>query len=584
MRNKKNDAGSGVHESQMRYKAYKIYQAMEGIDDSLIVQADVESGKEANEIWRIEKPYPVKRQWLKWGGALAAGVLLAAILIIPRVLPSPFRTVEAPFVNGVQVVSLKKLNVQNEGIQGLEQTLRRYVHMPEKLNIAYLSAQVSSKGIIEDFDLLLYSFDTDNTYKGKYRFLYTYEKSQMNFSTDTQEGIVPEEKAVPIFYNENNDVSYISEQIKRIPLKQQIALLDFSEFVVHFRCNTQITPNHSIIDGIQNNEIPVMSLNEYRSGQGGKSDSNPAVYVTLYDGRNLAGENAIIYKLSLLTASLGTAKNSRMPCDYHINANKMKVTRDYGETWIDVDIPEEEMQETMDFYGSYHAIPENSYYISPEPGGVIAVIYGKTPKLRLSQDDGATWQTLPFNLQNTPEESVGDLPMITRIIGFTSDKEGYGALGSGWSAETGEMKFAYFTQDGGVSWIRKGVPFSGSNRLLTGMSFADTSHGILSLQNPLGSTNAVAPILFYTNDGGENWHQTVLPEEEILKEVERGEVFIGSVAKVDSLTYTHGVYTLICGKGSDNYIKAKFQSRQLNGPWELVERYRALLGGSQGNS
>ncbi|MCL1851998.1 MAG: hypothetical protein FWF88_03075 [Peptococcaceae bacterium] len=554
-----------------RNKAIMLYEALGGLDDDLIVGADMESGRRN-----------LRKQWLQWG-AIAAGVLLMAALLIPRIAPLTFQTARAPFVQGAQVVSLKKINVQKEGIQGLEETLRRYTQMPEKLNIAYLSARVSPQGHIEDFDLLLYSFNGAGEYKGKYRFQYDYTNARMNFFTDAEASPIDSYQS-PIVYTENYDVSYISEQIKRIPLREQIASLDFPGYVLQFRANTQITPNQPIIDGGQNSPIPAMSLKEYRQGQGGKSDSKTAIYVTLYDGISMVGENVIIYKLASWPLSTSGAQSDRTPQEYRIEVNRMKVTRDYGETWIDVDISLEDMQETMDFYGSYHTIPEDSFYISPEPGGVIAVIFGKTPKLRLSHDDGATWQTIPFDLGHNPAESTPDLPIVSRIIGFTSSKEGFAALGSNWSAGRGEMKFAYFTHDGGVSWIRKKLPFSGTNRVLTGMSFVDSSYGVLSLQSSVSFADAVAPTLFCTWDGGESWRQTALPEEEIQREAGKGEISVGSLTKVDSLTYAGGVYTLICGKGSGNYIKARFESCRLDGPWELAERFRAPFRDSAINS
>jgi hypothetical protein len=99
------------------------------------------------------------------------------------------------------------------------------------------------------------------------------------------------------------------------------------------------------------------------------------------------------------------------------------------------------------------------------------------------------------------------------------------------------------------------------------MCFVDSLTGVLSLN---GENNELVPKLFYTNDGGANWIETALPTDALKNESE-------FVSKVDSLTFENGRYTLICGQGSDNNKKVKFQSDRPDGEWEFVESYIAVV-------
>ncbi|MCL2344098.1 MAG: hypothetical protein FWC62_09445 [Firmicutes bacterium] len=258
-------------------------------------------------------------------------------------------------------------------------------------------------------------------------------------------------------------------------------------------------------------------------------------------------------------------KNFIMQCDYYIDQGKMRVTRDYGETWIDVDISAAALQETLDFYGTSASIPDSSYYISADPGGTIAILYREIPRLLLSKDGGALWQTVTFD---AADEVGTHFPFISRVIGFSSETEGWAAFGSAWSMGHGEAKIAYYTHDGGFTWEKKDLPLDNSSNTLTGMAFIDSKNGVLSLNDT--SFGAAVPILLYTTDGGDTWTETSLPGDQI-----QSDAYVAS--KIDTLTFADGVYTLICGQGSDSNKKAEFQSASLAGPWEFVACYTAVV-------
>jgi len=556
---------------------YRLYQAIEDIDDDLILQAeDVKpENAKAKPLWQLT--FSIWRR--KWSFlAVCSVLLLAACLALPRIAFNTGIT-SLPLVNEVRLVSPQQhKSLEKEGVLALEKILRDSVRLPEKLNIVYFSAQVSRKGVIEDFDLVLYCYNKSGAFQGKYRFQYKYADKQMAFSSQDAAQSVMDAVATPYVYNENYDISHIFGQIGRIPLARQIALLKYDRYILYFGYDRTLLESQPIIDGSQDAVIPVLTPDDYQKSLGGKSNTAPALYFDLYDGNSLySGTNRITYKLTPSNpATLLPLVRFTMKSDYRVDRNLIQLTRDYGRTWINVDLPEEDVRETMIFYRSDYFIPEDSYAISETPGGVVAVIYGEIPQLRLSLDDGTTWRTISFDLSHNPEQSIPGLFITNRIVGFTDDRNGYVALGSSWTMGTGEMKYAYFTQDGGETWIRKTLPLSGTSSTLTGMRFTDSDNGVLSLMNPHRIYYDLVPELFYTENGGDTWTPFELPEDAFHRK-NIGEDYVECLSRVDSLTCENGIYTLVCGVGTNDSIRARFQSCCLAGPWVFIESYKAAV-------
>lgn len=249
-----------------------------------------------------------------------------------------------------------------------------------------------------------------------------------------------------------------------------------------------------------------------------------------------------------------------MDCDYYINGNRIKFTRDKGKTWIDADISEENMKETLGFYRKGVEIPKGSYYISEDEKKPIAFFYGSKPAIRISKDNGKTWDSIYFDVDLGRD-------ITRRIIGFIDENNGYAALGTEWSMGAGEGKRCYFTTDGWKTWSEKNLPMECTNRKLTGMGFCNMKQGILSLE---GESESKFPLLFCTLNGADSWAEISFPWDTLDKNV-------SYLSDIESLTFKDGVYTLTLGQGSSGVMKAVFESNSLNDGWKFVKSYKGII-------
>lgn len=462
-----------------------------------------------------------------------------------------------PFIEGDQSFKIKDYNLEQQGFEGLENIFRQHVEMPNLLLVENFDGDVSKDGILEDFTMLLYGYNNSKEYVESYRFTYDSKKKEINYAgpkSDIKTNLLQT-------YNENSEISFLDKQLKNIPISNQIQKLDFKHYTVSYSPNRKPSEGDSIIDGTSGSDFPVLTFNDYKAGKGGKSDGHTAVIFTLHDGASSAlGENRILYSCTPANIeSLYGNKNSFMKKDYYINGYKIKLTRDYGETWIELPISEEDLANTLEFYRLGIEIPQDSYYISDNPGGTIGFLYGKNPTLLLSKNDGVSWNTIDLNID------LGK-PITRRTINFISETDGCIALGTDWSMGSGEGKSLYFTNDGGETWEQKKLPLQGTSSTLTGVRFADRNIGILSLD---GGSNATEPILFLTTDRGEAWEEINLPWSETPEDIQY-------LTKVDSLTYVDGIYKLILGQDSSGNEKAVFKSKTLEGDWKFEESYESV--------
>lgn len=451
---------------------------------------------------------------------------------------------------GSQPFSLGSFRITQEGIAGLAGLLRDYAPLPQTLALRQLDAEIESNGLLTSFTMLVEGYDGQKQPAGVYRF--AYEDGQMTYTPPAQNAQNGGEESAP--YNANNDLSYLDREFKRIPWKQQLALLDFPRYEIHYGGSRQTTQGEPLIDGSGGKSFPALTLEEYREGQGGTGDGKTAVLFMLGDGSSWAvGENLLIYRCE--AADRDSLVQSRQPGDRmacRVNNGQLELSRDYGESWISCSLPENELNDTLAFYNKSN-LPSGTYYISEKKPGIAAVLYGAAPKLYLSRDDGATWETVEFM---QPFEMMEDLGYSIRTIRFINESEGYIGIGTDWSMGVGGYRGWFSTQDGGKTWQSHG-PLPGSDsQTLTGIVFSDLQHGVISIR----SLSDELPGFFATQDGGNTWIELDLPWGD-----EIGELHMYS--RVKSLEYQNGNYTLTVMQQDSQARRAVFESSSLTGGW-----------------
>lgn len=483
------------------------------------------------------------------------GILTLSILLLGFVSCG---NKDKTFVEGDNKFKIKDYNLQKQGFRGLEEMFREHTVLPSTLSIESFEGSVSKEGILDDFNLLIYGYDESKEYIGVYRFTHDSKRKVVNYAGPAS-GI---STTLPQTFNENSEISYLDKELKKLPISQEISKLDFSQYEVSYSANTKPDEGEPIIKEGNNQVFPILTFDEYKSGKGGISDGHTAVIFTLSDGVDLyLGGSRIMYSCSPANSEdLYGNKNNYMKKDYYINGPNVKVSRDYGENWIEIPLSEEDINETLDFYRMGIEIPEDSFYISDDIGGIIAFIYGKDPKILFSQDDGANWRNIDFTLDL-------EKPITRRCIGFINNSEGYMAFGTDWSMGTGEGKVLYVTSDGGANWTKKDMPLQNTSNTLTGLKFADIEKGIVSLDGGSESNN---PILYATIDRGETWQEINIPWDTMTDDVQY-------LSKIDSVVFEEGVYKLTLGQGEGSNKKALFESNDIYNSWRFIKSFDAVI-------
>ena len=187
----------------------------------------------------------------------------------------------------------------------------------------------------------------------------------------------------------------------------------------------------------------------------------------------------------------------------------------------DTDITEEELEETLDFYGSL-ALKENSWFLSTNELIPIAYFYGKEPVLKISNDNGKTWSEHEFM---TSSDTLGK-EITRRVVGFTSQNFGYVLLGTDWTMGSGEIKKLYFTYDGGASWKEISLPLNGTSHVVYDFCMYDELVGVLVLRDTL---EANFPLVYSTVSGGKTWNEVRYRDSNLPDEI----TFLSDVDRIE---------------------------------------------------
>lgn len=441
--------------------------------------------------------------------------------------------------------------LEKEGLASILSKVRETEEFPERSDIAYLSAQITEKGAVTDFTLTLEGFDQEEQYVSHVGYVYDSDTEQL----DVREY---KETSLPVYYDPNADFDYVDSQIRRIPFEAQIRLLDFQQYQVEFRQDTQLAEGVPVMDGSSGQEYPVLTYEEYLQGQGGISDGSSAVVISLSDGTQATANCLEYYCKAADQEALEGHPESVMQMDYRIDQGDLSLTWNAGETWISTGLSEDQVTETTETYQRGGLLFEDSYYADPD--GVLAVFYGKNPILRLSGDGGQSWEDVPF---------YEEMPRLCtrRIIRFLDEENGYAGLGTDWTMGTGGATYLYWTHDGGRNWTVSSSLYE-DGLMLDGLAFSDTENGIASLQTVNGDEQW--PVLRATKDGGQTFLELTLPWDSLPSE-------LSFLDKVDSLTVEDGTFTLVLGQGTAGNRKAVFTSTDLLSGWKFQESYTGTI-------
>lgn len=417
--------------------------------------------------------------------------------------------------------------------------------MTNKYTVAYFEARVNSRGDIKSFTLSLNAFDENEQYVG--RVGYTYTKNKLTYNLPVNDNL-----PIVIEYDKNSDIEYISNCIKKIPLKEQIKKSNLTSYVVRYDPNTIIESGKPAFD-MKTEVKKALSKKDYDDGKGGISDGNTNVVIRLYDGVSMVSEEQYLYVFNATHTSSSGNSNYMMESDYYIdNKGKLKFTRDYGRTWINADISKEELDKNLEFYNNSLSLTPNSWFMSKDESLPIAYFYGRSPVLKISLDNGTTW-----NQANIDTNGKFVNYITRRVIGFTSKNFGYVALGTDYSKFYGESKKMYLTYDSGKTWEERELPLNDTANTLVDMCMYDENIGVLILDN---TSDVNFPIIYATKDGGKSWQEIKFSYFNFPDEIKY-------IVDIDSIAKENEDYIITLGQGEEGTLKAVFYTRDLFIPW-----------------
>lgn len=439
--------------------------------------------------------------------------------------------------------------VERKGLDGLENMVIKSEKATSNYNISYLQIKLTKKGKLEKFTLSINFFDENKNYVGRGGYTYNDKKLHYTFVGKDEETSLLVES-----YSKNNNISYVSDQIKKIPLKEQLKVSDLKYNFITYMPSTSLEWGTPIFDGRDNKKINVLSKNDYNSGKGGESNKGVYFVIRLNDGSSIASGQQYLYVFDSIKENIPANPNYMMETDYYINNGKLMFTRDYGNTWINTDITPEQLNKTLNFYGDI-SLKTNSWFLSKNELIPIAYFYGESPVLKISNDNGKTWSSHKF----LTSDDVNGKQITHRVVGFTSQNFGYVALGTDWTMGSGELKKLYFTYDGGQSWDEIEIPLNGTSHVLYDICMYDEKVGVLLLKD---SSNSNFPIIYSTISGGKSWNQVKYRDGNLPDE-------ITYLNEVDSIEKQGEEYFIKLGQGNNGTLKATFRAVDMIG-WLFI--------------
>lgn len=494
-----------------------------GKNKKINIQEEIDKAIEIVEENRIRKVKETKRKIKKF-----CIVLISLLTIIILALVIRYKYYHPSVIkegnNHYEIGFFGSYNLEQKGLDEFIEIMKRTKNQNElNSNINGLNIELSKNGNIKSIGLSINYFDSQFNYVGKgfYNYkdknlVYSYESiDECKTVTDCEIN-----KKLVNDYSKSLNIKYLSNQFKKIPFKEQIKLSNLKSYKVSIYPNQKFSETTSVFDMRDNKEIKALTLSDYKSGKGGTINSGIYLVIMLNDGSSIIADETYRYIFDNVDGDIKKT-NYTMQTDYYINGkNQLLFTRDYGNNWIETDLSSEELTETLNFYRDI-SLKNSSWFISTNELIPIAYFYGEQPKLKISTDNGTTWDEKTFDIVNN--NMYKDI--THRIVGFNDQNFGYVALGSDWTMGSGEIKKAYITTNSGKSWESIDLPENSTSKILMDFIMYDKNNGIVLLNN---NQEIEFPYMYITNDSGKSWKK-VNYALKIPKEV----TYISNIDKIE---------------------------------------------------
>lgn len=388
------------------------------------------------------------------------------------------------------------INLQQTGLSGVMTLLEEQIEStrPALYRLISFSGDIDSNAVLGDFLLTVEGYDAGGASLGVFGLQRTGEA--LLYTSPKENGT----DSAP--YNANTDVFYISGQICRLPLVSQLDALNAEQGRVNYHGSARSAAGDPVIDGRSGEDFPVLTAEAYQSGSGGLGDGKTAVQIGLQ-----ADDLNLIYLCPLADES--TLVDSRNPGDRQqrevTEDGLLRFSGDYGETWIPCDITPEQVEDALAVYPD-GILPAGEFYVSEEEPYTAAFLYGAQPHLYITRDSGESWNSYPV----LPDTDVSELGYSARAVRFFDVLNGYVAIGTDWSMGHGGARIWRVTHDGGRHWeTQSTMNFpGGESDCLSGISFVDFEHGVISVQGPPEYQTEI----YTTADGGATWTRQELTD------------------------------------------------------------------------
>lgn len=541
----------------------EILSGERGKNSKINVEEEINKALAIIEQNRIQKKIKMKNKIKKIFFVVVLSFILILLLFTIRYKyyhPSIIKEGKNNYELGFIGISSLEKNGLDEIVEIMSKTKKT-----EKLNsnISSMNIKLTKSGNIKEVFISFNYFDENYNYVGNG--YYKYKNKSLEFSYEGRENCktvndCQTNNMLVKEYSKSLNIKYINSQIKRIPFKKQIKLSNLKFYEVSIYPNQQFSEKTNVFDMRDNKEIKAASINDYKLGSGGTIQ--PGIYsvITLSDGSSTIADEVYKYVFDNVDGDVKRTDYT-METDYYINSkSELLFTRDYGNNWIKADVSADDIKETLNFYKDI-SLQNSSWFISANELIPIAFFYGENPKLKISTDNGITWNEKNFDIVNN--DMYKDI--TRRIVGFNDQNFGYVALGTDWTMGSGEFKTAYLTTNSGKEWKKVELPENCTSKTLIDFIMYDENIGIVLLKN---NEQNEFPYMYITNDSGKSWKIT-----EYSYKIPEGVTYISNI---DLIEKKDNQYTITLSQGDSSTIKVKLKSNDLTN-WEYDSTFNSNI-------